>query len=297
VVYLDVTRLVSGDGTVAIGLSTTGWTKRWFATRETPTPPRLIVETPGSATTTTMGPEPTPAAISGMPMPTADLPGWRRVFADDFTGAALDAASWGAYSGQPQGDPGGWWEPSHTVVAGGAALLRTYRDPDRSGRWVSGGMSSAPGLKQTYGKYLVRFRMDRGYGVAPVLLLFPSADHWPPEIDFAEDGGATHVRDHTTATLHYGVRPNDRQIQRRVDADFTRWHTAGVEWTAGRLTYTLDGRPWATLAGPEVPAEPMELDLQTQAGTLGDPWTPAPDATTPPEVDMQIDWVVAYSPT
>jgi beta-glucanase (GH16 family) len=182
------------------------------------------------------------------------------------------------------------------VVGGGAAILRSYRDPAFFGRWVSGGMSCAPALKQRFGKYLVRFRMDAGYGIFPVLLLFPSGDHWPPEIDFAEDGGTTRVRDHLTATLHHGVRPNDHQIQRTVYADFTRWHTMGVEWTRGRITYTLDGRAWATLTGGAVPAEPMELDIQTQAGTRGDPWNPAPDLTTPPEVDMQVDWVVAYAP-
>jgi beta-glucanase (GH16 family) len=295
VVYLDVTPLVTGDGTVDAGLSTNGWTTRWFASRESPTPPRLIVQTAGAGADVTAPAEPAPVDPSGEPMPAGDIPSWRQVFADDFTGRAL-GRGWGAYSGQPQGDPGGWWDPSHTVVAGGAALLRTYRDPALGGRWVSGGMSSAPALKQTYGKYLVRFRMDPGFGIAPVLLLFPSGDHWPPEIDFAEDGGTTHARDHLTATLHYGVRPDDRQIQRTVYADFTRWHTMGVEWTPGRLVYTLDGSPWATVTGDAVPAEPMELDLQTQAGTEGDPWTPAPDASTPPEVDMQVDWVVAYAP-
>ena len=210
-------------------------------------------------------------------MPTGDRPGWRRVFSDDFVGTALDEDRWGAYWGQPAGDPGGWWEPSHVEVGGGAAILRTYRDPAVGGRWVSGGMSSAPALKQRYGKYEVRFRMDAGYGIFPVLLLFASADRWPPEIDFAEDGGNTRVRDHMNATLHYGVRPNNRQIQRRVFADFTRWHTMGVEWTAGRIAYTLDGEVWATLTGPNVPAERMELDIQTQAGTQGDRWNPAPD--------------------
>lgn len=296
-VYLDVKSHIAGDGPVGLGLSTSGVTRRWFASRETSTPPRLIVVTPGPGDGTSTAPPPTfPAAPSGVPMPTGDRPGWRRVFSDDFVGTALDEDRWGAYWGQPAGDPGGWWEPSHVEVGGGAAILRTYRDPAVGGRWVSGGMSSAPALKQRYGKYEVRFRMDAGYGIFPVLLLFASADRWPPEIDFAEDGGNTRVRDHMNATLHYGVRPNNRQIQRRVFADFTRWHTMGVEWTAGRIAYTLDGEVWATLTGPNVPAERMELDIQTQAGTQGDRWNPAPDDSTPPEVDMQVDWVVAYAP-
>jgi len=223
-------------------------------------------------------------------MPRDDPPGWRRVLADDFTGRSLDTARWGAYEGEPGGDPGGWWDPSHVVVRDGVANLETYRDRRFGNRWVSGGMSSAHGLRQTYGKYLVRFRVDRGDGVQAILLLWPSYDTSSgAEIDFAENGGGN--RDHVSATLHYG---SGRQIQRSVDADFTRWHVAGVEWTPGRVAYTLDGRTWAVVRSSGVPATPMELDAQTQAGTCGDPDQPCPDARTPRRVTMQIDWVVAY---
>ena len=215
---------------------------------------------------------------------------WQRAFSDDFA-HGLSAKKWGRYHGQPGGDPGGWWEPSHAVVRRGVLRLETYRDPSFGGRWVSGGLSSARALKQTYGRYAVRFRMDAGRGVAGVLLLWPVRDHWPPEIDFAESGGTRATRDSMTATLHYGAA--NHQIQRRVRADFTRWHTLGVAWTPGRLTYTLDGRAWATVRSPHVPSEPMELDLQTQAGTCGDRYAPCPDASTPARVTMEVDWVRA----
>jgi beta-glucanase (GH16 family) len=223
-------------------------------------------------------------------------PGWHRVFFDDFT-LGLRPSKWGRYSGQPGGDPGGWWAPSHAVVNHGVLSLKTYRDPRFGGRWVSAGVSSARGLKQKYGKYEVRLRIDRGKGVAAVVLLWPVRNQWPPEIDFAEDGGATSGRRSLSATLHYGA--DDTQIQRTAHADFTRWHTVGVEWTPGRLVYTLDGRRWAVVTHPRVPAQAMELDLQSQAGTCGDRYTPCPDSTTPSSVDVQIDWVAvyAYGPT
>jgi glycosyl hydrolase family 16 len=239
-------------------------------------------------------PDPEPSTPSGVPMPEGDLPGWRQVLTDDFAGDALDTRKWGAYRGQPAGDPGGWWEPSHVLVADGALTLTSSRDPAFDGRWVSGGVSSARALTQTYGRYDVRFRLDAGYGISAALLLWPTADHWPPEVDFAENGGTTGGRDEMTATLHYG--DDDRVVQHTVSADFTQWHTMGVEWTPGRLVYTLDGAPWAELDDATVPDEPMELDAQTQAGTAGDEWMPAPDATTPDVVDMQIDWVVVYAP-
>jgi beta-glucanase (GH16 family) len=222
------------------------------------------------------------------------LPGWRRVLADDFGGDRLSRRVWTPYSGQPGGDPGAWWDPSRVVVRAGVLDLETYRDRRFGDRWVSGGVSSARGLEQRYGKYLVRFRMDAGKGVAGILLLWPQAPHWPPEIDFAETGGERRDRADMSATLHYA--PGDQTIARSVRRDFTRWHVAGVEWTPRRLVYTLDGRPWAVVRSAHVPAEPMELDLQAQAGTCGAAFAPCPDASTPAQVDLQVDWVVAYAP-
>ncbi len=217
---------------------------------------------------------------------------WRRVFFDDFS-HGLQPSRWGVYSGQPRGDPGGLWAPSHAVVAHGVLNLETYRDPRLGGRWVSAGVSSAPAIRQTYGKYEVRMRMDPGRGVAFVALLWPVRDVWPPEIDFAEHGGETTAREHITATLHYGA--GDSQLQRTVHVNLTRWHTLGVQWLPGRLTYTIDGKAWATVRSRSVPSQPMEMDLQTQAGTCGDSYAPCPDATTPAHVNAQIDWVAAYA--
>src|SRR5262249_17784691 len=151
----------------------------------------------------------------------------------------------------------------------------------------------APALKQTYGKYEVRVRMDRGKGVAMILLLWPVRDQWPPEIDFAENGGQTDARNGVSATLHYGR--DDSQIQRSVRADFARWHVVRREWTPGLPVYTLDGRRWAAVHSAVVPAQQMELDIQAQAGTCGDRFAPCPDSTTPARVNLQVDWVAAYA--
>jgi beta-glucanase (GH16 family) len=78
--------------------------------------------------------------------------------------------------------------------------------------------------------------------------------------------------------------------------DFTQWHTVSLEWTPGSLVFTLDGQPWATVTGSAVPNEPMALALQSQAWYCGHSWEACPDETTPPVVNLQIDWVVAYVP-
>jgi beta-glucanase (GH16 family) len=135
--------------------------------------------------------------------------------------------------------------------------------------------------------------MDRGEGVSFVALLWPVHDVWPPEVDFAETGGETASPDRMSATLHYGRR--DSQVQRVIRVDLTTWHTVGVEWLPGKLIYTIDDRAWAVVRSRAVPHQPMELDLQTQAGTCGVSWAPCPDRLTPGRVSAQIQWVAAYA--
>jgi hypothetical protein len=218
-------------------------------------------------------------------MPVGDLRGWRQVLAQDFTSSRLPRG-WGTYSGQPGGNPNGWWQPSHVALRGkDLHLVGDWHD----GRFVTGGLMSP--MATTYGKYEVRFKVSRAPGVAYVLLLWPADESWPMggEIDFAEDGGG--ARRTTTATLHYGAA--NTQVQRHLRADFSRFQTVGVEWTPGRLVYTLNGRPWATVTNPRVPSRPMRLALQLEAGH-GTSWSPAPTRATPRTVDMVVDWVVAY---
>jgi beta-glucanase (GH16 family) len=235
---------------------------------------------------------------SGAAMPVGNIPGWREVFSDDFSGSSL-SWQWTSYWGVPGGDPGGFFDPTHVSVAGGQLVIGAYKDPADNAwdagpnTYVTGGISSSPSFAQTYGKYLVRFRFDPGVGIAHAILLWPQSNAWPPEIDFSEDNGANRQTDY--ATLHYGA--GNTQIQQKTKVDLTQWHTLGVEWTPGRLVYTLDGRNWATVSNANVPSTPMVLDIQTQAWACGtSTWEQCPNSTTPAHVNLHVDWVVAYAP-
>lgn len=217
---------------------------------------------------------------------------WRLVYFDDFR-HGLSPSYWGKYSGQPGGDPGGRWAPSHVVVVHGLLDLPTYRDPQFRGRWVSGGLSSALAVRQVYGKYEVRVRMDPGYGVAGAVLLWPASNRWPPEVDLWETGGAHADRDQAAATVHHGAQ--NTFVQRQIHARFTTWHTVGVEWLPSSLSFTLDGRTFWQVRGDAVPRVPMVLDIQSQAGTCADGFNPCPTAHTPSRVDLQVAWVRIYA--
>lgn len=233
--------------------------------------------------------------VSGEPMPVGDLPGWRQTFFDDFNRDEL-GESWGPYNGSPGGDPYSLWDPSHVEVGGSQLVLRGYQD---GGQWVTGGVSNFP-VTQTFGKWDVRFRADRSDEITYHFLLWPNSGEWPPEIDFLEDWGG--MRSNGSGWLHWKTATGKDKVSREVTADFSTWQTIGVEWLPGRVTYTLNGEPWGSITGPEVPSVPMWLALQAQAGGCekkadSNSSAPCPIAGKPAEANIEIDWVVVYEPS
>lgn len=245
----------------------------------------LVALTATSGATTPVG------ELDGMPR--GDLPGWRQVFSDDFDGTALNTERWGRYTGRPGSDPGSQWAASHVIVGGGVMTLSTYRDPAYGNAWTSGGINNARSVALRAGKYEIRMRADRARGINAVALLWPTDNRWPPEIDFVEDRDGD--REDYAATLHYrGSDGKHRQIHRPPrHVDMRDWHTYGVEWGAGRVVYTFDGKPWATVETRHVPDVRMGLAIQSNAVTRG---AVQPDSTTPAVSAVQVDWVVGYAP-
>jgi beta-glucanase (GH16 family) len=123
----------------------------------------------------------------------------RLVFRDDFNGLSLDISKWGVYNG-------GSRRAANTFVSNGVLTLRNQL----SGSWTAAGLSSSRPLKQTYGRYVVRARFDRGYGIRAVALLWPAGGGWPPEIDFLEINANDPARTHNNLTNHFteGASPD-----------------------------------------------------------------------------------------
>ena len=224
-----------------------------------------------------------PSEPSGMaPPPIHVLPGFVRTYVSDFASSSVPSG-WDVYSGVPGGDPGGQFGSGHVAVFNGQLQLSAWSDPAYGGAWVTGGLCHC-GLSRTYGAYFVRVR-DTGPGPTAVALLWPVAHVWPPEVDFLEtDGNVTA----STATAHWGSANN--KDQHSLSVDLTKWHTFGVIWTPGQLSYVIDGRVYATVSRPnEIPTQPMTLDLQQQTWCLSSWACPSsPQA-------LKFDWVAEYS--
>lgn len=220
--------------------------------------------------------------VQAAPTATA-APQWKLVMQDHFYGTKIDYAKWGVYNGGNGGDR----VAQNTIVRDGKLVLRTTKV---NGVWKGAGVSAARGNKQTYGKYLMRVRFDRGYGVRVAALLWPADGVWPPEVDFYEIPAKAADRQVNTLTNHYGTRGNHKMMHESYRGDFTKWHVVGVEWTPWALRFTMDGKVMRVMKR-NIPQKPMWLGIQTRPGSdMG----AQPNSTTPRVVDLEVDWVKIF---
>lgn len=242
-------------------------------------------------------PAPGADSPSGEPMPEGDLPAWKQVFAEDFTtDTAVGDFPGDAYSDKWDVYPDGWTDTSGNgtympskVVSVANGVLNKHLHTEDGVHMVAALLPKLAGgdKGQTYGRYSVRFKSDPVPLYKTAWLLWPDSEKWPDdgEIDFPEgnlDGSIS-------AFMHY-ANPDGGQDEFSTDATYAKWHTATIEWTEGKVTFILDGEEIGT-STTDVPSNPMHQVLQTET-CLGDCGAPSDDA----EGDVQIDWVVAYSP-
>lgn len=247
-----------------------------------PSPVAPASEPPSSAPPTGGGlsepPGVTPSA-TGRATAAPDSRWGAPVLVENFDGTQIDRSRWEVYD-----SPGAAVNPrtarATTVHDGMLHMTGGFYD----GKDLSGGVASR--LTQSYGRWEVRFRGEKGAGYSLVTLLWPSSQAGEyAEIDFAE------VIDPTRQTGGiYVHRGEAEQAQSLMRADFTRWHTVAVDWLPGRLTFWLDGRRTWDYTGPRVPsARPMHLTLQNDV--VCNQWSPCRDSSTPGTVSMFVDWV------
>jgi hypothetical protein len=263
-------RVRRDGGVVSYAITTKERRALPFTSRESRTPPRLVVTTQRDSARARDG------------VQAARLHSWGPVVAgdefNDYTGAP-DPTTWSVYDsaghhGEGRRSPAAW------SVGGGVATV----NGDSSG--TTGGMSER--FNQRYGAWEIRMRTSaRDPKYHPVLLMWPQAGSDTstcPEIDFAEAS-----RDTTRMYFynHYGCHGVHTWIRREVDT--TQWHNYAVEWTPQGVTGYIDGVRWFTDTdvAHQSPA-PMHPAMQLD-------WHPDGYATTPSW--MQIDWVRVYAPS
>ncbi|WP_327639943.1 glycoside hydrolase family 16 protein [Kribbella sp. NBC_00482] len=234
--------------------------------------------------------------------------GMRLSWHDEFGGRALDRRSWSTVMDFP-GRAGGHYHNTsygsyavdeNVVLSGGKLRLVTDNkpvvgtDPAGTYQYTEGFISSHDKFFQTYGYWEICAKFPAGKGVWPAFWLIPQDRSWPPEIDVAEWFGSI---ESMHSGLASGTWPDVRWDSHWATGlnPTTGWHTYGVLWSPGRITFTVDGKPTSSITGAQVPDKPMYVVLNSGTWANPDRGGP-PDATTPFPNSFDIDYVRAYQP-
>lgn len=262
----------SGSGGTTGGSTSTGGSSTGSTT--TTTAPRT--------TTTTAKPTTTTTTVSSSSTGSSAPAGKSLVFSDDFGGTSLDGGKWGVYDGT--GNQGhGFRRPSAVTVGGGELRITGTGD-------ISGGIASK--FSGKYGRWEVRAKVDKGQGYGSGILLWPSSERWPVEGEMDISEVPKGDRGFSGSYFHYGS--DNKVIGHQENGDFSQWHTYAVDWSPGKLVYSLDGRAIFTVSNGAVPSTNHFLALQFDVGATG-AFIPPRTSSTPSSVTMHVDWVRVYN--
>jgi hypothetical protein len=231
---------------------------------------------------------------SGEPMPSSDLQGWKLIFSDDFaTDAAVGDFPGSAYSAGWDAYPEGWhdtsgngeYSPQKTLsVKDGVLVIDVHTE--NGVHWVSA-PEPMSGQGQTYGRYAVRFRATQtSSDYKTAWLLWPDSEKWPDdgEIDFPEGNLDATI----SAFAHHASPGGGQDAFTKSGVTYDGWHTAVTEWSAGNVTFILDGTTLGT-STTLVPSKPMHYVMQTETNL---------DGVVPSDTSVgriEVDWVVIWS--
>ncbi len=244
------------------------------------------------------------AALSAFAGP-RDLPGWKLVWSDEFTGRSIDSSKWKACE-----RGGSDWndtmsaDPKCFALKNGVLELRGFANPDRKKdavEYLTGGITSQGKFDFTYGKVVIRARFKSATGAWPALWMLGAKGGWPHngEIDLMEH---LNYDDKVYQTVHsHWANEVDKAktIPKGTTAPIKRddFNEYGVEWDADKLVFTVNGAP--TLTYPRVPEkgaeqwpfnQPFYFILSMQ---IGGQWVGKADPKDYPAW-MAVDWVRVY---
>jgi beta-glucanase (GH16 family) len=230
-----------------------------------------------------------PPSAAASPLSLTPPPGYSDlVFDNEFSGSSLDTAKWNTcYRTGTCTNAGNheqeWYYPSQCQVSGGELHLVAQQQPNSTYPYKSCLVTTDNKFDFTYGFVQIRAQMPAGQSLWPALWLVPRNNSWPPEIDIMEMlGQATHTLVVTYHAPNYQT-PQDNYY----GADLTGWHTYGLAWSPGVLTWYLDGQE-VFQTTDDVTAKSMYLIINL---AVGGTWPGMASSATPASASMNVDYV------
>jgi beta-glucanase (GH16 family) len=206
--------------------------------------------------------------------PTAADPtaGLSLAFHPHFGGTKLNKATWSTcYPAHECNNYGNsneveWYRPSAAVVSDGTLHLVATEEPtkgkDSAGApttypYTSGMVTTKRSFAFTYGYVQVVAQIPATTGTWPALWLLPKTVKWPPEIDIMENFGNSNS---ISTTYHWGTAKAPKQAYKvlTTTSDLSvGYHTYGLLWKPGSITWYFDGKVVDSFHGSVVPSQPM----------------------------------------
>ncbi len=191
-----------------------------------------------------------------------------------------------------------WYLPEQAKVADGMLSLEAEKRSvtgldDRQFDYVSGlisGLSPDRTLFSfKYGYVESRVQVPKGRGLWSALWMLPTTRESEPEVDIFEIVGERPnvVAMHT----HWLQDGKDRQHGYRWHGeDMTvGWHTFGLEWKPGSLTWYVDDvARWRVTDPEKIPQEDMYIIANL---AVGGQFTQSPNASTPFPSSLNVDYI------
>lgn len=238
---------------------------------------------------------------------------WELLWSEDFDGAEgsfPDPERWTA-------DIGGWgWgnnelqhytdRPENVRLSGdGTLLITARREPYDGSEWTSARIKTEGLQEVSHGWIGARIKLPAGRGIWPAFWMLGNdfaEVGWPDcgEIDILELRGSAPAD--LNGTVHGPGYSGGDGIGGSLRADSSLaddFHVYNVVWEEDRVWWFLDDVLYYTFSRDEVPEfgrwvydHPFFLILNV---AVGGNYPLPPDASTPDEVTMEVDWVRAFA--
>ena len=199
-----------------------------------------------TTTTTTNAPAPTPRHAN---VPYGPGGTWRLVFSDRFTGSTLDTADWSTCYHFGCTDRGNdeleWYRASQVTVHDNTASLTVAPEQINGKQYVSGMLSSYGKFSFLYGYAQIVAKLPIGRGLWSSFWTEPESGAWPPEIDIFENWAQA---DSVNLFVHFGAADHFDHSVVYLPTASSAFHTYGVDWEPGSITWYVDGFLWAHFA-------------------------------------------------
>ena len=226
------------------------------------------------------------------------------VWSDEFNGNSLDTNTWNYEIGTGSWGWGNneqqYYTDRNIKVSNGTMKITAKREDYGGMKYTSSRITTKNKKNFKYGKIEARIKMPKFKGVWPAFwMLGANQDSvgWPKcgEIDIME---AINDENLVYGTLHWFNDPGNNNADSGSSvavADRTEYHVYGVEWTADKLRWYVDGKVYRTMdVSNDSFSEVRKEYFVIFNMAIGGQWPGYNIDETAFPATMEVDWVRAY---